>query len=73
MNRFNGVALKIIVQKLTEKFDRKLTFKEMRSIWMVRSAKTYESIIDYITDTNHSVADVEQFVKDIVAHYTKAA
>jgi hypothetical protein len=69
MERFNKLAIKIIAEKLTEKFNRQLTFKEMRSFWLIRSAKAYEAIIDYITDTNNSIKDIELYIQHMLMQY----
>ncbi len=69
MERFNKLAIKIIAEKLTEKLNRQLTFKEMRSFWMIGSAKAYEAIIDYITDANNSIKDIELYIQDMLMQY----
>jgi len=57
---------KRIISKLTERLNRNLKQQELEAFKLTRTPSAYQLILDYVSDKEKSVVELEQYVADIV-------
>ncbi|MFT5823940.1 MAG: hypothetical protein ACI8ZM_005206 [Crocinitomix sp.] len=67
MSDFDSNFTKAIIDKLEKRLARKLTIPENKAFRTKRSGIAYEMMMDYVSDTNLSQIELENYINGVLA------